>query len=75
MHLFFQTQTAKKILRKKIYYLSGNGTFYIFWDFLVFYQIFLSPQVKQCAIITYKHGIYELPQDLPNDIRPRILGK
>ena len=23
------------------------------------YQIFLSPQVKQSAIITYKHGIYE----------------
>ena len=25
----------------------------------MFYQIFLSPQMKQCAIITYKHGIYE----------------
>ena len=22
---------------------------------------FLSPQVKRCAIITYKYGIYELP--------------
>ena len=31
----------------------------VFWDFLMFYQIFLSPQVKQCAIITYKHGTYE----------------
>ena len=30
----------------------------IFWDFLMFYQILLSPQVKQRAIITYKHGIY-----------------
>ena len=30
----------------------------------MFYQIFLSPQVKQWAIITYKHGIYELPNDL-----------
>ena len=29
----------------------------------MFYQITkLSPQVKGCAIITYKHGIYELPQ-------------
>ena len=28
---------------------------------LMFYQIFLSLQVKRCAIITYKHGIYELP--------------
>ena len=24
----------------------------------MFYQIFLSPQVKQWAIIAYKHGIY-----------------
>ena len=33
------------------------------------YQIFLTPQVKQCAIIAYKHGIYELPHELPNDLR------
>ena len=33
----------------------------------MFYQIFFSPQVKQRAIITYKHGIYELPQDMPHD--------
>ena len=38
------------------------------------YQIFLSPQVKRWAIITYKQGIYELPQELPNDLRLRILG-
>ena len=24
----------------------------------MFYQIFLSPEVKRCAIITYKHDIY-----------------
>ena len=29
----------------------------------MFYQIFLSPQVKRCAIVTYEHGIYELPND------------
>ena len=28
----------------------------------MFYQIFLSPQVKRCAIITYKHGMYRLSQ-------------
>ena len=27
---------------------------------LMFHQIFLSPQVKRCVIITYKYGIYEL---------------
>ena len=28
----------------------------------MFYQIFLSPQVKRCAVITLKHGICELPR-------------
>ena len=44
------------------------------WDFSMFYQIFLSPQVKQCAIITNKYGIYELPYELRNNLRLRILG-
>ena len=47
--------------------------FMIIWDFSMFYQLFLSPQVKQQVIITYKRGIYELPHELPNDLRPRIL--
>ena len=38
----------------------------------MFYQICLSPQVKRYAIITYKHGIYELPLELPSDLRLRI---
>ena len=40
----------------------------------MFYQIFLSPQVRRWAIITYKHGKYELPLELPNDLRLRKLG-
>ena len=40
----------------------------------MFYQIFLSPQVERCAIITYKHGIYELRHELPNNLRLKILG-
>ena len=42
----------------------------------MFYQIVLSPQVKQYAIITYKHGInkYELPHKLLKDLRLRIFG-
>ena len=32
------------------------------------------PQVKRWPIITYKHGIYELPHKLPNDLRLTILG-
>ena len=49
--------------------LSTTIIFIIFWDFLIFYQIFLSPQVKRCAIITGKHGIYGLDHELPNDLR------
>ena len=39
----------------------------------MFYQIFLSLQVNRWAIITYKHGKYELPRKLPNDLRLRKL--
>ena len=44
-------------------------SFIIFWDFWMIYQTFLSPQVKRWAIITYKHGEYELADELPNDLR------
>ena len=40
----------------------------------MFYQIFVSPQVERCAIRTYKHGIYEFPHELPNELRLMILG-
>ena len=48
--------------------------FIIISDILIFYQIFLSPQVKRRVIISKKCGIYELPQELPKDLRLRILG-
>ena len=34
----------------------------------MFDQIWSSPQVKQWMIISSKHGIYELPHELPNDL-------
>ena len=40
----------------------------------MFYQIFLSPQVKGSVIISNKHGIYELLQELQNDLALKILG-
>ena len=46
----------------------------IFWDFLMFYQIFFSPQVKRIVIISNKNVLYELPHELPNYLRLRILG-
>ena len=42
--------------------------------FLDVLQIFFSPQVKRCAIITYKHGIHDFAQELLNDLRLRKLG-
>ena len=36
-------------------------------------QIFLAPQVKRNTIIATKHGIYELPNELPIDLRLWIL--
>ena len=43
-----------------------DETFYFFAKF--------SFQHKGSAIITYKHGISELPHELLNDLRLRILG-
>ena len=49
-------------------------SFSYFEIFLMFHQIFLSPEVKQSTIVSNKHGIYKLPQELPNDLRLRKLG-
>ena len=40
----------------------------------MFDEIFVSPQVKGMVIISNKHGIHQLPHELPNDLRLRILG-
>ena len=40
----------------------------------MFHQFFPSPQVKRSLIISNKPGIYELPHELPNDLRLRISG-
>ena len=40
----------------------------------MFDQIFLSLQAKRSEVISNKHGVYELPHELPNDLKLRILG-
>ena len=60
----------KKVLRSE---LSFTIMDIIFWDPLIPYQIFISPQVKRSMIISNKHGIYELSHKFPNDLRLRIL--
>ena len=37
----------------------------------MFGKIFVSPQVKRIVVISNKHGIYELPHELPNDLELR----
>ena len=41
----------------------------IFCEILIPYQFSFSPQVKRSMIISNKHDIYELPHELPNDLR------
>ena len=39
----------------------------------MFYQTFFSPQVKRSVIISSKNSIYELPGELPDKLRLKIL--
>ena len=45
-----------------------------FRNILSLFHVLPSPQVKRFAIITYKHGIYELAYEMLSDLRCRILG-
>ena len=40
----------------------------------MFYQTFLSPEVKRSAFISDKHDIYQFPHKLPDEFRLRILA-
>ena len=62
------------IIKKMFILLLTSIKFIIFWDLLTLYQSFLAQQEKRDAIITCKHGIYELPRGLPNDLRLTIWG-
>ena len=49
-------------------------TYNQFHNILRFLDVFLSPQMQRWEVITYKHGIYQLPHELPKDLRLRILS-
>ena len=64
-----KTLAGKKNLQRRLHFQINpfkaptpclTIIFIILWDSFIFYQILLSPQVKQCTIITYRHYIYEL---------------
>ena len=65
--------TIKKQERNQKHFKKSSIVVIMFWE-LMFDQVFLSPQVQRIAIISNKHGIYELPQKLPNDLSLGILG-
>ena len=65
---------CKELIDKGVCDKESKILVIIFSDFLMFYEIFLSPQVKRIMIISTKLDIYELPHELPNDLRLRILG-
>ena len=43
-------------------------------DFLILYQIFFSPQVKQSVVFSNKLDIYKLTHKLPTNLGLRTLG-
>ena len=64
----------KILLLNTVLNYLGPTILVIFRDMLMFDEVFVSPQVKRIVIISNKHGIYELPHELPNDLRLRTLG-
>ena len=69
LFIFFENVTYGISYDKFWTYFWATATF-IFWDFDILTNFpFITPQVKRCAIITYKHGIYKLPYKLSNNLR------
>ena len=75
--LFTKIGAVNKDIKRKVKFSDSHGhnilriviTFYF-----CYYKIFFSPQVQRSVIISNKHVIYELPDELPKDLRLRILG-
>ena len=64
IYIFQISSVRDNFVFSKCWFLIHNH-FYNILRFLLFHQIFLSPQVKQCAVITYKHGIQKFSYELP----------
>ena len=75
-HLVKKNKNLIKNSTHKLLTLNEQRSFLVIisWVILMFDKIFVSPQVKPIVIISNKHGIYELPNELPNDLRFRTLG-
>ena len=62
--------TTSKCSHSWLFYNPGHISRIFMFD-----EIFLSPQVKRILIISNNHGIYELPQELTNDLKLKKLRK
>ena len=62
-----------KFFEEVIYAIKPAIMIITFRVFLLFDKILLSREVKRSVIIINKHGIFELPHKLPNDLRLRVL--
>ena len=43
----------------------------VFWDFLMFEQIFFSPQSEMKQKLLIINMVYKLPHEFPNDLRKK----
>ena len=71
---YHYTETDRSVLTFFCLSIPIYNQFHNILRLLIFYQIFLSRQVKRSMINSNKHGIYELPYELPNNLKVRILG-
>ena len=61
LEVLAKTQMQKKVLQT----IMGI----MFWDFLILYKIFFSPQVKWSMIISNKHNMCQLPYEFQDNLR------
>ena len=54
-------------------FLKYKTAVVIFWNFLNILSIFSPTKMKQNVIVRDENGTYDLPHELPNDLRFRIL--
>ena len=67
MWLLLANLTVNKDIKSKTKF-GDNQLHYILRLFDALPNFAFTTSELLCAIITYKHGIYELPHELPNDL-------
>ena len=71
--MLIKTQKAKKKTKKKTKNNAYNDVHKTLRPFDILPNVSFTTSEKS-VIISNEHGMYELPQELPNDLRLKILG-